>query len=528
MNRFRQTIWQTSDEGLNDLWRWVVACAMNDYHYRNFDGRLVAIGPEWLRDHVHEMKAYKYFFADLTSGLEFFFRHQLSDGQFPDFFVPIGDQHQKFVHPDFELEDLAENRVFIRIPVEADLEYLAVEGVYQAWKATGDLAWVNEQMPALLRGLQHLTSNKWRWSSEHGLVKRPFTPDTWDFINFYDPDDHFKTNCEIRRMDETVPFCLFHGDNSGLYSACGMIGEMLRAINRDDEAQKWLEFGEGVRERANRLLWGDNFYIHQVHLDPDLERLHNERFRLSLSNPYDINRGLPTHKMAVSIIDAYAERWKLRKETHIAEWFTIDPPYEPRFGWYVPGEYVNGGLFGAVGGELAKAAFNHGREEYAVDILRRYHAIVKKDGEVRFMFWPDGRPYGGGPPGWCAAAFVSAMMEGLAGIEDCSTCFRAVCLSPRWAAADVCRANITVGYPSSGSWFSYRYTADSESIQVECFGSGEQLTIRLLLPKNVKAGRVNWGGHPLEYKIETVEESKYMSAKLPSQNGKLTVFLDSC
>ena len=84
----RKTRWQTSDEDLNDLWHRVAECAKNDYHFREMDGRLVAIGPEWLRDHVHEMNAYKYFFDDMKSGLEFFLRHQLPDGQFPDFFVP--------------------------------------------------------------------------------------------------------------------------------------------------------------------------------------------------------------------------------------------------------------------------------------------------------------------------------------------------------------------------------------------------------------------------------------------------------
>jgi len=515
----------TSDEDLNDLWRRVVACTLNDYGYSNMDGRLITMGPPWLRDHIHEMKAYKYLVEDVKSGLEFFFRHRLSDGQFPDFFVPIGDQHQKFVHPNFELEDAAENRVFIRVPVEADLEYLAVEGVHQAWRATGELDWVERQIPILEKGLEHLTSHKWRWSPEHGLVKRPFTPDTWDFVNFYDADDHFKTNCEIRRMDDSSAFCLFHGDNSGLYSACNMMDEMLGALGREKEARRWLEFGAGVRERANRLLWGDGFYIHQMHLDPALAQIHDERDRLSLSNPYDINRGLPDHEMAVSIIDAYLERWHLRRETHIAEWFTIDPPYEPRFGWYIPGEYVNGGLFGAVAGELAKASFGHGREEYAVDILRRYHKFICEKGEVGFMYWPDGRPYGGGPAGWCAAAVVSAMLEGLAGVEDAATCFSHVVLSPRWCAAGVEQADVCVTYPASGVQFGYRYEADGSRVGIECLGTGGRLGIRLLLPEGADVVSVSWEGRPIEYRLSRIGGSAYLEAERLSQRGKLEVQL---
>lgn len=70
--------WQRSDEDLNDLRRRISGCAKNNYHFREMDGRLVAIGPECLRDHVHEMNAYKYFFEDVASGLEFFLRVVLS------------------------------------------------------------------------------------------------------------------------------------------------------------------------------------------------------------------------------------------------------------------------------------------------------------------------------------------------------------------------------------------------------------------------------------------------------------------
>lgn len=516
-----RTRFHCSDENLNDLWRWVANSALNDFGCRELDGRVVAMGPPWLRDHIHEMKAYKYLVEDMTSGLEFFFRHQLPDGQFPDFFVPIGDQHQSFVHPDFELEDPAENRVFIRVPVEADLEYLAVEGVCQAWQATCDAEWMSEQIPILKKGLRHLTSHKWRWSEEHGLVKRPFTPDTWDFINWYDADDHFRTNCEIRRMDDSVPFCLFHGDNSGLYSACMTLDRML---GPGDASHKWAVFGEGVRERANRMLWGGGFYVHQLHLDPQLRIEHDESSRLSLSNPYDINRGMPTHRMAVSIIDSYRERWRLRRDTHIAEWFTIDPPYQPRFSWYLPGEYVNGGLFGAVAGELSKAAFHHGREDYAVDILRRFHALTCEWGEVRFMWWPDGRPFGGGPSGWCGAAVVSAMMEGLAGVKDRGIGMNDVLLSPRWASAGVSYADIVAHYPASGKSFRCRYEADSGHIVLNCSGDGS-MAVHVMLPDGAHATSVLWQGQPVKHRTSKVEGSSYLDVEGLPQSGELVVAL---
>lgn len=521
----RCTHWQSSDPALDDLWRRCVVTALNDFGYSNMDGRVVAMGPPWLRDHVHELKAYKYFLTDLTSGLEFFFRHRLPDGHYPDFFVPIGDQHQKFVAPEWEVEDHAENRVFIRIPCEADLEYLAVEGVYQAWKATGDDRWLAAQIPILEQGLRVLTSHPKRWNKQRGLVMRPFTPDTWDFINFYDADDHFKTNCEIRRFDDTIPFCIFHGDNSGLYAACSQMAEMLSALHENDKASEWRKLGNGVRDRANKLLFGDGFYVHQFHLNPSLEKVHNERARLSLSNTYDINRGLPTHEMAVRIIDSFRKRWDETKPKYVGEWFTIEPPYEPRFGWYVPGEYVNGGLFGAVAGELAKAAFNHGREEYAFDILKRFGRFVQEKGEVPFMCWPDGRSYGGGPAGWSAAAVVSAMMESLAGIEDLAMRFRSVRLSPKWAAGGTESAEIRACYPASGEGFAYSYRQAGQQVRLKCSGSGGKLSVRLLMPKGREPKTVTWDGKPARFTFSRIENSRYLEFDAPSQNGELLVRL---
>jgi len=519
-----ETIWRTSDAQLTDLWNLVVRANLRDFGCSHMDGRPVHLGPPWLRDHVHEMKGFKYFCEDLKSGLEFFFRHRLPDGQFPDFFVPIGDQHQDFVHPDFEVEDPRENRVFIRIPVEADLEYLAVEGVYQAWQATNDTDWMAVQLPILREGLRHLTSHKWRWSGQYKLVQRPFTPDTWDFTNFYDPDDAFKTNCEIRRLDDSTPLCLFHGDNSGLYAACRMLARLCAAAGEKD-ADSWEAFAGELRQRANKLLWGETFYVHQLHLDPALAAQHEERQRLSLSNTYDINRGLPDHDMAVAIIDAYRERLQERNDTYMAEWFTIEPPYEPRFAWYVPGEYVNGGLFGAVGGELAKAAFAHGREAYGADLLRRYHTFVRQHGRIGFMYWPDGREYGGGPAGWCAAAFVSAMMEGLAGVVDRSSGFEEVLLSPRFAAAGVESALIRAVYPASGRFFEYEYQAKQGAIHVRCSGDGSRLTIHLLLPEGCVVREARWRGRRIDFQLTQVEKSRYVDVHPDALNGDLWILL---
>ena len=66
----------------------------------------------------------------------------------------------------------------------------------------------------------------------------------------------------------------------------------------------------------------------------------------------------------------------------------MDPPYTPdqwpgaSMGGSSPpvGEYMNGGICPIIAGEVARAAFEHGREAYGVDILRRLWELAQRDG----------------------------------------------------------------------------------------------------------------------------------------------------
>jgi len=53
----------------------------------------------------------------------------------------------------------------------------------------------------------------------------------------------------------------------------------------------------------------------------------------------------------------------------------------------VGGAYCNGGIMPLVGGELARAAFDHGFEAYGVDILRRYFALASEKGESYLWYF---------------------------------------------------------------------------------------------------------------------------------------------
>ena len=112
---------------------------------------------------------------------------------------------------------------------------------------------------------------------------------------------------------------------------------------------------------------------------------------LGISNPYDINRGMPTEEMAQSIIKTYFDLIEETIDKSFAEWFGIYPPVEPFFGTENPGQYLNGGVISIVAGELAKAALQHAYEAYGIDIINRLIDVTEKfDGYLPCVMQPDG------------------------------------------------------------------------------------------------------------------------------------------
>lgn len=347
----------------------------------------------WLRDHAYTLKAQRHFWSDVTSGTDLFLSRQRPDGMIWDDIHPnasgapswfgeaLGKGYQEY---------LDNGRwVLRRIPVEADVEYIAVEAVHHGWKAGGDDAWMAEQLPRLERAVAYTTGSPLRWSKKHGLVKRAYTMDSWDFKH---PDPKVGGGGDHRCLaGAKQPFFLFHGDNSGLYAAHRRLAEMHGALGHAADAARHQRAAEALRARANRLLWKDPIYAHMVPEQPMpglKAQVGDDDQRISLSLPYTVNRGLPDHAMAVRVIDEYRRRRHARRGESFAEWWAMDPLYTGKqWGDGNPaheslGDYMNGGISPLVAGELARAAFEHGREDYGSDILRRLWQLSEADGGV--------------------------------------------------------------------------------------------------------------------------------------------------
>jgi len=355
------------------------------------NGRLYRLLICWSRDHVYTLKASKYFASDVTSGMDYWLDSQLPNGMFWDCIYPNPNAPAptwlgEALGPGWFKYDDGTNFIVRRVPVLADTEYVFTEGVWYTWKASGDDGWMARQLPRLEKALHYMTTDPLRWSRKHGLVKRSFTADEWDFANpHYCVGDH-------RCIHPGDPQFLFHGNQSGMYSMFWRMAEMYEHLGQVGRAKELRREGEALRERANAKLWFDTHYGHMIpeSLPPKqvYDLVGDERERMSLSTGYTINRKLPTHEMAVKILREYQKRKKARQDESFAEWWTMDPPYSAdqwpgqhtNAAGCPVGEYMNGGICTIIAGEIAKAAFDHGMEDYGVDILERVWELTERDG----------------------------------------------------------------------------------------------------------------------------------------------------
>ncbi|MEE9404216.1 MAG: hypothetical protein V3V20_04940 [Algisphaera sp.] len=347
----------------------------------------------WGRDHVYTLKARKYFLNDVQSGMDYWLDSQEPNGMFWDCIHknPNYPGHAWFgeaLGEGFFRYDDDMKYIVRRIPVEADCEYLYTEGVWHAWKASGDDAWMAKQLPRLELALKYNTSDPTRWSEKRGLVRRSFCMDSWDFAN-----PHFCSG-DHRRINPGDAQFLLHSDNAGAYASHWRMAQMYEHLGSEENIQRakvLREQGEALRKRANDTLFFDTTYGHMIPDELPEDEVYalvgDERKRMSLSLGYTLNRGLPTHEMAVAVIDEYQRRRDEKAHESFAEWWAMDPPYTPE-QWPGPemggssppiGEYMNGGISSIIAGEIARAAFEHGREAYAVDILRRLWELAERD-----------------------------------------------------------------------------------------------------------------------------------------------------
>jgi hypothetical protein len=460
------------------------------------------------------MKGMRHFEYDLGSFLNFIIDTQREDGQFYELIKQMDDYHWKMVDEDCRVLYEEDNLSLVRLELEADIEYLVVEGAMYFYRTTGDNEWLKNVLPKLEKGIDYVTSDEKRWDREHGLVKRPFSIDTWDFTNDI-------ASCHDRRIHDDEPMSIMHGDNSGVFRAMNQLAFFNRRLGNEEKAIEWEKRASDIRSNMMKYLWNGNFFMHQYHLGHDgVDNLEGER--LSLSNPYDINRGVTTVEESRKIIEEYMRR---RDTTdYFAEWFSIDPPYE-KFNSRKPGEYVNGAISPFTAGELAKAAFDNGYEEYGWSIISRFIELAERDGTVYFLYYPDSTPQpDGGPSSWGAAALINAVDEGLAGIKDLGVNYDEISFAPRFPVTHYEELRYITGYEVSKALVDVRWIKRDEGMRYDITSPAKKLYAHFLMPKGKKCKELLVNGVSTAFTESKIGDSEYVDISFENLTEKKMSF----
>ena len=508
------------DTDLGMMMKWLRDNVQSGRHTVFVEGKGIPVYKNWIRDHVHTMKAFRHWEYDLRAYLDFTLAHQRPDGSYYELIKQMDDRHWAFVGEDDVVFFPEDNLYLARLDIESDIEYLMVEGAAEYYKATADRQWLRRNLRKLEKGILYSTSHPKRWEPDLGLVKRAYTIDTWDFT-------YEKTGIYDRRITRDTPMAIMHGDNSGVYQAMNQLAWMNEELGHRAKAGQWREKARALRENAVRHLWNGKYFTHQLPLGcPPVDD--KEDVRLTLSNTYDINRGFTTLEQSRSIVEEY----RFRKDTTaaFAEWFTIDPPYEPCFGEvtnHPANTYINGCITSFTAGELAKAAFNCGYEAYGWDILRRlYEQMVEDGGNIYFLYnrftkVPENAKMG--PAAWGAAAVLSAIDEGLAGIEDLDCRYRSLGFSPKWPVTPYKELRYFSGYEINGDVVDVRYILTEKGMRYCVDSPARKISAHILLPEGATASAVLLNGKTLAFQETLVGESRYVDFSAGRLDGRADI-----
>ncbi len=467
------------------------------------DGRKMMVNKNWIRDHVHVLKAMRHWEYDYAGYVDFTLAHQRADGCILELVKQADDSHWRYAAPESRKFFPDDNLAMCRLDIEADVEYLLVEGATYCYRISGDDAWLARALPRLEKAIDYMTSDPKRWDTAHGLVKRGYTIDTWDFT--YEP-----ASVTNRTLTPATPQAIMHGDNSGVYQAMTQLAWLNDRLGRAAKATAWRARADALKAAMYKHLWNGRFFFHQLPLNVPPVDAH-ERERLSLSAAYDMNRGL----MPVADCRRTIEEFRRRRQTTdcFAEWFTVDPPYDFTFARHPRGDYVNGGVCLFTAGELAKAALENGYEAYGWDILVRVKEMAARDGTLYFLYdrtTATSINAALGPSAWGAASILSAFDEALAGVRDVGVRYDAIRFSPRWPVTGLDEVRYFTGYEAANAVIDVRYVWRANGLRYLMRSPAKNVTAHILLPSGTAAREVWLNGVPRTFKTTTLGDSRYV------------------
>ena len=219
------------------------------------------------------------------------------------------------------------------------------------------------------------------------------------------------------------------------------------------------------------------------------------------------------HSWAFPADSKYDKAGPRTEDTYRVAWKKITPD-EQEFGVYATG--INNPQPEK---EIASIEFSAGGATSKWLIL----AVTLSTAPVFFAPYDDLST--GIPDGWNGSVLY-ALFEGLAGVKDLGSAFSRTALTPRWHAAGVPSAEVTLRYPASGGYCAYKYRAAEQKLQIEFTGSAEQFDVQILLPPGSRVRNTQLNGHETPTSLRRIEQSTYLVlAAIPAGLHRIEVDL---
>lgn len=407
---------------------------------------------------------------------------------------------------------------------EADQESSAVHAAYEAFRASGDVAWLykpiaGETLIARLdRALRFVLTQ--RLDAKRGLVVNALTADWGDVSPTYGDQ-------RAIYLDEHTPQAVSLYTNALFARAARELALLHSYAGDGNAAGFWWGQATAVRMAARELFWQPKRGFFRMHVltTPDLAKGFpddSDVFALG-GNALAIETGIADDAQVTRILAvADARRKQYRLETIAG---ALLPPFPRRTfkhpAMAEPWQYQNGGQWDWFAGRLIAAAFERGHAEWARRELRAIAGRVTKSAGLYEWYTKDGVGKGSASYAGSAGALAGAVIEGLHGVGlTAGRLDLRVRLGDRDGAIDLCQPadGTCVGFEQRYERKRRRLTLDVHT-NARLFGS---LAVRL--PPGLTVRLAQRGGKSSTYRIETVGEDRYAVLD-PAGKGRFGVTL---
>ena len=107
--------------------------------------------------------------------------------------------------------------------------------------------------------------------------------------------------------------------------------------------------------------------------------------------------------------------------------------------------------------------------------------------------------------------FISAIDEGLAGINDTGVNYDEIFFAPKFPVTHYTELRYITGYEASGAMVDVRYILTEEGMRYDVYSPAKEIKAHILLPAGKKCTKLLLNGKEADFTCEQIEKSVYVN-----------------